>query len=364
MKTSNLLSIAALALTTIFASCTDSSNNIDMLTVIEKDGSCHRELVFEKNKKDSKPKHQDKIYEDENWQKEWETIADTVSGDTTLICTAKQDFASVEAMAAAYPIQINGEDILKNSSLEKSFQWFFTDYTYTETFKDFSHYFNVPITKYLSEEEASFWLTGTPNLYKGYSGYEIEDGINDMAKAFVKWENANVIYEVVEHFAKNADSFQEITVSSETLLQKRDSLIDYAINKGFSIYEENFVQLGTLMDAFFQSDCFEERWSNGEVNIPTVDTLISNFENIDALHVNYRLAMPKANVVDCGDGYIEDGTVAYRFSGMRLLTNDYTMQATFRAPNIWAYVVTLLAVILAFWGIVRGIKKSAKGSRH
>ncbi|MBO7597282.1 MAG: hypothetical protein J6T70_09590, partial [Bacteroidales bacterium] len=52
-------------------------------------------------------------------------------------------------------------------------------------------------------------------------------------------------------------------------------------------------------------------------------------------------------VTDSGNGYLSDGVITYILSGERLIPADYTITATSRQTNIWAYVVTIIVIILA-----------------
>jgi hypothetical protein len=52
-------------------------------------------------------------------------------------------------------------------------------------------------------------------------------------------------------------------------------------------------------------------------------------------------------VVDAGTGVCRNGTIFYPLTGERLIPQDYTITATSRVINIWAFIVTLLIVVLA-----------------
>jgi hypothetical protein len=62
-------------------------------------------------------------------------------------------------------------------------------------------------------------------------------------------------------------------------------------------------------------------------------------------------------VIDAGDGKIEGDVVHYRFSGDRLIPHPYEVAITSRSTNVWAYVVTLLVILLAVGSFVYKRKK-------
>ena len=68
------------------------------------------------------------------------------------------------------------EGIKASSQLEKHFKWFYTDYTFTETFaNEDSTLFPIPLSQFLSADTASFWFTGQPNLTRSLSGAEMKE---------------------------------------------------------------------------------------------------------------------------------------------------------------------------------------------
>ncbi|MBR4215151.1 MAG: hypothetical protein IKR94_07510, partial [Bacteroidales bacterium] len=90
-------------------------------------------------------------------------------------------------------------------------------------------------------------------------------------------------------------------------------------------------------DIFFN---YETEIGKGFLN--QITPLIS-FSN---LSVPYTLTMP-GKVINIGNGIYSDGIISYTLSGERLIPNDYTITATSQQTNIWAYVLTVIIIILA-----------------
>jgi hypothetical protein len=57
-------------------------------------------------------------------------------------------------------------------------------------------------------------------------------------------------------------------------------------------------------------------------------------------------------VIDAGDGKIEGDVVSYRFSGERLIPHPFDVVITSRVTHVWAYVLTLLVILLAIGSFV------------
>lgn len=84
---------------------------------------------------------------DNQWSRSYDTTA-----DGKLVLTAQRHFADVDAMNAAL-LDSAGILLRISASLEASFDWFFTRYTYVETWHQYDPFGNIPLTDFLSPEE-------------------------------------------------------------------------------------------------------------------------------------------------------------------------------------------------------------------
>ena len=63
-------------------------------------------------------------------------------------------------------------------------------------------------------------------------------------------------------------------------------------------------------------------------------------------------------VIDAGNGTLQpDGAVFYPFTGERLIPQDYTITATSRKVNVWAWIVSGLIILLAIGSFMFGKRK-------
>jgi len=58
------------------------------------------------------------------------------------------------------------------------------------------------------------------------------------------------------------------------------------------------------------------------------------------------------SVIDGGMGKVDGNVINYRFSGERLLPHDYVISATSRVTHVWAYIATILVIILAIGSFI------------
>lgn len=348
----------------MLTSCVD---NVSMLTVISKDGSVHREICFAADS--SSTQNDDTsltetfmsvVLNDREWTKEWKKVQkDSTRMDSTMMCFASRDFKNVKEMAENYPIRVGGKSILKNCDLKKSFHWFYTDYAFTETYNNYSASFSIPITEYLDKEAASYFLTGYPNILEGKNGYEAQDILDNMNTRYESWITANIMNDVMETIVKSHDSLPGIPLSKEEIVATRDSLIKYAMDNGITL-AGTYLGLGRLMDDFYHTDYF--RMVLGDENIVSKD-LEAKLEPLAALgdlEIDYRLAMPGTRIIDKGYGIIKDNDICYSITEPRLFSPCYTIAATFRHTNVWAYFVTLFIACIAIWLSIRLREKDAK----
>ena len=202
MKT-DIKIIAAMMLVLIMASCKNKDDR--MLTVINADGTCSREYTFHSTQQWlSIPSEED--YDsivDKTWERSWSVLgADSVRYPVPLteaqldsmqaqdlskplgnmlMVHVKKDYKSVEEMSAQiYRVErshlVKVEGIKASSQLEKHFKWFYTDYTFTETFaNEDSTLFPIPLSQFLSADTASFWFAGQPDLTRSLSGAEMKE---------------------------------------------------------------------------------------------------------------------------------------------------------------------------------------------
>ena len=169
MKTCKLILTILLA-AQLLAACTDGE--IQMTTTLHRDGSCQRMVVFAADSATLVGSYDTSVsmihlLTDSTWKKTWCIKGDTARqaypmtaeqfgelrasmvgkslSDTLLVC-AERRFASVEEMAAATPLVLNGEPLLPQTTLTKRFRWFYTDYIYEESYPSQRDLFVYPIT--------------------------------------------------------------------------------------------------------------------------------------------------------------------------------------------------------------------------
>ena len=365
MKT-NIKIIAAMTLVLIMASCKNKDDR--MLTVINADGTCSREYTFHSTQQwlSIPPEEDYDSIVDKTWERSWsvlgadsvrypvpltEALLDSMQAQdlskplgNMLMVHVKKDYKSVEEMSAqiyraerSHLVKVEG--IKASGQLEKHFKWFYTDYTFTETFaNEDSTLFPIPLSQFLSADTASFWFAGQPDLTRSLSGAEMKEMLDGIEKKVSQWSNANWFVEICKVISDHYDKVKNPPVSKERFISICDSLVmlPCVLNpKDSESVEEGF----DLLHDVFQSDVYTEFLQSYEGGLGQYGGLLS-FGN------NYDLVMP-GRVLDAGMGEYDGEVIHYRLGGERMIPGDYTITATSRVTNVWAFIVTILVVLLA-----------------
>ena len=319
------------------------SGHIDMNTIIHADGTCRREICFKADSaalaNGSINAHSNvlDILNDNSWTYEVQ--------DTSWV-KAYRDFSSPDEMAEAMPLQVAGQQVKSKAKLEKQFRWFYTDYIYTETFESIAPTFVIPLTNYMEKDMADFWLTGTPDVMKGYSGLEMKDYLDSMEDAYMHFVNANILNDLMDVLAEHYNDITKAPVSKEEFLASKSELIERADKTSTDVL--NF-EPEKLLAETFKTEAYNQALKEDSVISEAWEQRQNVYVSLLMLDVDYQLTMPGGiiEIYKCGDGVFRDGELHYRLNGMRLLAPCYTIKATSSGKNNWALYLSLAIILLA-----------------
>ena len=349
VTTSKILLLLAAML--VVVSCDEYEINID--TQVFRDGSCLRTITSGNG---------EFLMDEEGWDyQEIVLPADSSANgfsihgydadgnpiwkkDSTRTYVFSRRFDSVEDMSSNQIIQIEGEPIVSKPGLTRSFKWFYTDYTFTETFAGWNNHFNILPTDFVTEDNASFWFTGYPELAKGMTGNELSEIMSDMSEKMEQWAYAvmwDIYFQAIAH---DYDVLQNPPVDCATFLSMRDSVIASAWLRDVEFWGRDDPEF-KFLDEFFHTDVFTKLEITDEMN-DYGSALWSQSLGLLYLEMPYTLKMP-GKVMDAGCGTLENGVIKYRFDGGFLIPGDYTFTATSRAVNVWAFLLSGLVLVIA-----------------
>ena len=373
MKTCKWI-LAALLAAQLLAACSDGE--IQMTTIINRNGSCQRMVTFAADSATlvgsydaSAPMAH--LLSDSAWSKSWCIKGDTARhpfpmtseqfvevrsslpkdcpSDTLRVC-AVRSFASVEEMGGTPLLMLGDEPLMAQVSLKKRFRWFYTDYVFEETYPIQGQLFSYPLGKFVEDDVASYWFTGEPDLMQGRSPAEKKETDDMIEEQCDRWLVANYVAEAFDAVADGYDSLSDMPMDKSAYLTHRDSVVNYALDCQFTFGDN----IDTLFSGYFDSRAFEEAFASSKIE-QQLDDKLDDFVDLMGLKVDYRLVLP-GTIRDAGNGVLEQGVVRYRLTGARLIPHDYTLTATSRATNVWAFILTALLLI----GLMVGLKAKAR----
>lgn len=371
MKTNSRI-FMALMLALLATSCRNKDDH--MLTVINEDGTCSREYTFKTTQQwlaASADEDYDSII-DKSWERTWsvqgtdsvrypvpltEAQLDSMQEldlnkplGNMLLVHAKKTYDSVEEMSAELYRSENhhlkkAEGIKATSTLEKSFKWFYTDYTFSETFTyEGEPIFPIPLSDFTSADTASFWFTGQPNLTQHLSGAEQKELLDKIEKKISQWSNANWFYEICNIIIDNYDSIQNTPVSKERFTSLRDSLVMQPSVLNGNVEDSGPKAFLSQIEGILLTDVYTNF-------LKTYKGGFAQYERLLSFGYPYDLVMP-GTVTDAGMGEYDGKVIHYQLGGERLILGPYTITASSRVANVWAYIVTALIILLAIGSLL------------
>ena len=371
----------------IMASCTN--RECKMLTKVNEDGTCERTIGL---KLDSAQLLSGKIdtiknvlRADKGWQWSWSLKGDTIrhalpmsrhtydsikaltsqNASDTIVVNASAKWPSAEEMAGNTVFNLDSSRILKpHATLKRSFRWFYTYYTYQETYTQQAVHFKYPLTKFMTKDEMGYWLTGTPNLAKGLNGVETDDIVSRIKNKHSDWLTANYFECIFQLIIDHYDQIKPAPVNKAHFIQLHDSLYHKCLKEQEQIFDGK--NLTKLFNAFFHSDAYTKILTNEQL-MDKAKQPLTDYITLTQFAVDYTLVMP-GTIIDAGFGNIgadsthaNKGMATYRLSGERLFAGDCIITARSRKTSIWAFVVTGMGIVALF---ILPLHKGKKLRRH
>ena len=369
MKTNRILTLVAVA-ALLLTSC--SNDNERMLTIINEDGTCSREMTFHPDQETvmaplNEPIQSNGLHFGPDWERTWSIKGDSVrhtcpmselQWDSLMNVWSEQDKPQTGLMHVNRKYQNVSEmsDSLTSvvrhlfkatASLDKHFKWFYTDYTYKETLAitNIEQIFSVPLDRFVSADTASYWFTGEPNLAAGLTGAEQKELLDEIEANISHWFNACTMAYVYTYASLRYDEVKNPPVSKEQYLALKDSIVMSPAVRNMDLFND-ISQVSKIIKDFYHSDAYTPLFSDSKEWERVLDKKYKSYEYLMMMAPQLDYVMP-GKVIDAGKGVVEGNVVRYRFSGERLIPHPYDVTIISRVTNVWAFVVTALVILLA-----------------
>lgn len=238
-----------------------------------------------------------------------------------------------------------------SETLEKKFRWFYTYYTYKSVYPSIKDKLPVTLDGFLTPEEQELWLNGDTRGYAGLNGIELNDILDDIEKKFWKWFSRlqyELCFEVIEYY--NNEVKKDVTYSTKLQeVKERICQIDFS-KKHEPDYSLSDVCM--MLDGYLQTNHFDQLYKECRQEMDQmIDEKSKPIEMFEII-MQYTLSMP-GTVTSANSTLRENDTIVWRIDAYKLLNDDYTLSATSKVANGWAFVVTALLVLLAVYCLIR-----------
>jgi len=372
MKPKTLFSILAISILSF--SCT---NNEEMLTVINTDGSCYRKFVNTADSAfitgDTAKSNPFPVDLDSNWKITWSYLTPEIhtiwpiknwkwdKSDTAkkLIVTATRDFSNTKEMGDKFRFGKSHEwhNIKSTCVLDKKFRWFYTYYNYKEIYPKIKTFDNVPLSKYMSSDEASFWFTGKPELLKGMNGIEIREYIGDLENKYNSWFAHNLWNVEYKTLLTNYVLLNPKPMSKTRLEQARDSV--FTKNMSFKNNGEMELEMYQCLDKYFKTTAFSTLWDMKESPMKKFEDNLDSLQFIEYFtkSVNYKMLLP-GKITEPQNAIVNGDTLVWKLTAYRMVYGDYEIEAQSRKANVWAFIVSGFILIIAAGSYFLKLKRS------
>ena len=264
----------------------------------------------------------------------------------------KRVFSSVTEMSDSLT-KVVSHLFQATASLNKHFKWFYTDYVYTETYAltDMQQLFPIPLDRFVSADTASYWFTGQPNLAEDLTGSEQKELLDDIESQISKWMNANTFDYIYTYIANVFwKDIKNPPVNNGQFLANKDSLLMSPAVENMKIFDEP-EQVAKILKDYYHTDAFEPLFQEDRHWDRILDHKYKILQYLMWMKPQLNLVMP-GRVIDGGMGKVDGNAIHYRFSGERLLPHEYVISATSRVTHIWAYIVTILVIIISIGSFI------------
>ena len=217
--------------------------------------------------------------------------------------------------------------------LEKSFQWFFTTYRYSETNLKFIQFDTIPITDFLSRSEIDFWI-----YHLGEKPIVLTKGdslaLMDAEPRREEWERRNKFEAIFAAFLDGARLLNSPSLKPSFVEASKDTL--YRISQK-SLEKDNVDTLRFVFARFLKSASVHDAWRTNE----KVFTEIKRKLDLGfGSHTYVTSVMMPGLITNSNTRIIEGNKATWRDYKDIAKCFGYTMWVESREVNWWAVILT------------------------
>ncbi len=341
MKTYKRYLILVIALLPLLTGCPEQKT---VITKVNKDGSLTRTLGdFDLRKYDGIDSIMGEVPVpiDHSWK------LDTLN-DTTAVLS--KSFKNIDELSASYASDKSSLNAYhRKVGLKKKFNWFHTDFQYSETCQGLLT--EIPLRDYLTEKEIEIYKSRDPGHHPDLMDLDSisrKSLLDNIEGRYDDWFNESFFSKMFNDLWYIADSANLLsnvnaTVKSATKeLIRKNYTLDFLFNDSMDI--ENIAKLvgqELSMDSATMA-MFKSLVKKADLEKRYEEEL---FAGISEDYEN-ELIMPGV-LIDTNADMLKGDTLSWKVDLIEYLDSDFVMTAESKVTNFWAYVLSGLVIIIA-----------------
>jgi len=289
---------------------------------------------------------------DSRWQ-----LSFTKDTGKKIRCTAIKNFSSV--------IMLQKTFILNNSKWEKEkheliyskkFRWFYTLYTYKETFSNINP-FDIPVADYLSTEELRLWMSRDDEFATGVKNKKSDSLNTAIDNKAEKWLKACYKKELVDNLTKAFEILKDPDLKPSLIQENIDTILslcpgDYTTKR-----------LIAAMAGYFRNEnvhkLLDDKYSFINTTEKKYNAIADNFHEAAI----FKIILP-GNLVSNNAEKIKHDTLCWSVTAYKFFFNNYELKATSRIINHWTLWVTAILLVILIGIIYFKLKKDTTVHRN
>lgn len=327
----------------MFSSC---EHQVEMKTIVHEDGSLDKTIILYSKDLKLDTKNYLNVGTKQGWnvsidsvQKRDSTKKASSKNETKFVYSFRKSFAS--ANASNDELATSSDSLFRVSSkFEKKFRWFYSSYYYADTYHAINR-FKLSIDDYLTSADFQF-IEKLPAEGKAISKAD---------SLFLNKLNERIF----DHYGNRAyfdESFQVLldladATQKQKLMAHRESIFELLFKKDSKLDDDPWPAL---------LDSLKIAINTTSVDYKTKKALVESKLNFMswASEGKYRhtIVMPGEMVEHNADS-VSGNEFYWTPSYLKFAFKDYTLSVETKRPNIWAWVVSILIMVAAAWGLRR-----------
>jgi hypothetical protein len=346
MKNNISIGLLLILFLVVLSSC---EHAVEMKTIVHADGSLDKIIVLESADSTLAEHNYLDIGKAQGWQVDIQQIKDNAKSRTE---KKKQDKKFLYTFRKSFHSDAEANDELAKpsdslfritSKFESRFRWFYTNIRYSDTYHAINR-FDLSTEDYLTKEDFQF-IDNLPAEGKSISKADSLFLIGLNERIFDHYGDRAYFddyYKILTDLTKDALQREKLQAQQKAIFQSMSKRKDI---------EEDFLpkladSLGVSID--FTSNEYKRRKLEVKNKLEFASWAAGGkYEH--AIEMNHEIVSHNADSV-------RGNTFYWSPSYLKFLFRDYTFFVETRKPNSWAWIVSLIVLILAALGLVKSRK--------